>query len=67
MNIPGFLEYLILVILTIIITMVIYDLVRRTIFTRFLLGIKEKPEDIERRRKRREERKKKREEKKKEK
>ncbi len=57
LNIPWFLEYLILVILTIIITMVIYDLVRRTIVTRFLFGIKEKEEDIKRRRKKREERK----------
>ncbi len=57
LNIPWFLEYLILVLLTIIVTMVIYDLIRRTIITRFLFGIKEKEEDIEKKRKKRKERK----------
>ncbi len=65
LNIPWFLEYLILVFATIIITIIVYDLIRRTIFTRFLFGIKEKEEDVEKRRIRREERKKKREEKRK--
>ncbi len=63
LNIPWFLEYLILGFVTIILTLIVYDLlVRRTIFTRFLLGVKEKPEDIGKRKIRREERKKKREE-----